>query len=315
MKLRTKIQTPSFQNQISLCDHLFFSGSCFAENMGLQLENRGWDCTINPLGISYNPISLCDQILRLLKNDPLEENTWFEHLGLWKNQHLHSDFNHPDKSIALINYKNAFAEARKSLLEAKWIIITLGSAWVYKSKKSDQIVNNCHKQEQNNFYQELLSSDLIKQEFQEVIDYCNSIKPDVQFLFTVSPVRHVRHGLTDNQRSKSMLVVSTHDLIDKNSNANYFPSYEIMVDDLRDYRFYKNDLIHPNELALEYIYQLFEDTLMGEKEKLFNKKALQLFKLQNHKVRNQESHIHSHYLEKINQLKAELKAMKESLGV
>lgn len=306
MKLRTQIDISPSTHRIEPGNEIILVGSCFAENIGAQLKNRQWKCHVNPLGITYNPHSLFRQLTGLINNQPISRDSWFQHQGLWKHSELHSIFNHSDLTQATDHYQKSFNEAREGLLHSKTWIITLGTAWVFRKKEDGVIVNNCHQQEGELFEKILLTSDQIDRDFQFFYDSVKKLDHSPQLIFTVSPVRHIRHGLTENQRSKSLLLTSIHSWVDHNVSLEYFPSYEMMIDDLRDYRFYQRDLIHPNEVAIEYIWNHFESTYMTSKAQEYNRKAMKLFLLKKHRVQNTDSQHYSNYIKKINLLEKEL---------
>ncbi|HMQ05775.1 MAG TPA: GSCFA domain-containing protein [Saprospiraceae bacterium] len=258
---RTEISIPPLPEKINREHKLLMTGSCFSDQMGARLMDRKIDCISNPLGNSYNPVSIAKHIVEYGWNNklikPVEIQEWQE---IFSHADFHGSNNQlsAEKYIDFLNHK--LSGFRRFLSDTHWLIITLGTSWVYTQKSSGFVVNNCHKIPNVNFDKKLLSTHEVLDTLSYCIDESRRVKPDIQFLFTVSPVRHLKDGMISNSRSKAILLDAVHHLTSKYERVYYFPAYEIMLDDLRDYRFYKEDMIHPNELAVKIIWDKFIST-------------------------------------------------------
>lgn len=260
MELLTKIKLPASNLNIVHEDGIALFGSCFSDNIGNKLLNAGFDTMINPFGIIYNPISIFKSIEQIFKNELARENDLILYKAIYHSLAHHGQFANVDKKELLQTINQQIKFANTKLIGAKFVIFTLGTSSVYTYTATNTIVANCHKLPQHFFEKRFLSIEEIKTSF-------NAIAPllkDKTILFTVSPVRHWRDGAIQNQRSKSILIESIHQLIAENKNCHYFPSYEIMMDELRDYRFYAADMLHPNEIAVNYIWEKFATSFFSE---------------------------------------------------
>ena len=232
-------------------------GSCFAENIGKKLIDCGFNVVMNPMGILYNPISIFSTLSRIIEEREFTENELFQHNGLWTSFMHHGSFSHSDKSEALRLMNEKLHEGHKQLKNATHLIITFGSAEVYEH--NGLVVSNCHKLPSREFTHRLLSID-------EIITSSislSSLNPQLSTIFTISPVRYLGNGAHHGQINKATLLLATEQLC-QTTGAKYFPSYEIMMDELRDYRYYAADMIHPSEIAVEYIFERFTATYLTE---------------------------------------------------
>lgn len=243
-------------------------GSCFSDEIGDQMKQRYLNVSCNPFGTLYNPLSIA-QALTMTEMPPL-----VEHDGLWHSMAHHGSFSRADKHEAEQAVAASIAVMQQALQEATVVIVTFGTAWVYE--QDGVIVGNCHKLPENCFRRRRLRVDEIVETWRPLLERY----PDKHWLFTVSPIRHIRDGLHENQLSKATLLQAVEEL------GNYFPSYEIMLDELRDYRFYADDLVHPSSLAVNYIWERFVDTFCTQQTK--NELVLQ------HKRWKHEQHIPLH---------------------
>ncbi len=242
-------------------------GSCFAENIGARLSDLRFNVSINPFGILYNPISIANCINYLMTNTAFTEKDIFEHQGLWHSWQHHGKFSNSKKAEILRGVNDSLSEARQFFTKANRLIVTLGTAHVFVENQSNTVVANCHKMPAAHFHRKTLSVEDIVASLSRVFNKIAAQKPDFQIIITVSPIRHIRGGLIENQRSKAILLLATHALCEQFSNVHYFPAYEIMMDDLRDYRFYEADMIHPTRQAIDYIWQVFSDTYFTNETK------------------------------------------------
>jgi hypothetical protein len=263
---RTILQPEPSPFQINHQSGVLCMGSCFAEHIFEHLNDFKFNVLLNPFGIIFNPISIAKSLEILLdENRFFEKKDLFQHLGGWHSFQHHSSFSNPSEEMVLEKINNALSEARAFLKKAEYLILTIGTSNVFVSEKTGQVVANCHKVPQRYFIHEKLSTDEIILTMDDVFRKYAEVFPQLKIITTVSPVRHIRDGLVENQVSKAKLLVALDNLSTLHSNLKYFPSYEIMMDDLRDYRFYKKDLIHPNEMAVDYIWDFFSKTFFTPK--------------------------------------------------
>ncbi|AUC75432.1 GSCFA domain-containing protein [Olleya sp. Bg11-27] len=263
MNLRTKI--PLKKQAYNLIDYkskVFLLGSCFAENIGDKFEYFKFQHYVNPFGILFHPKAIHNLVTNALDGKKYTEEDVFINNEQFHSFDAHSKISQHTKSLLLHQLNAASQKTSHYLKQSSHVVITLGTAWVYRFLKTDKIVANCHKIPQQQFQKEILSVDAITTALQSIIAQVKSVNPKVNFIFTVSPVRHVKDGFIQNTQSKSHLIAALHNILD--SQSHYFPSYEIMMDELRDYRFYNQDLLHPSSLAVDYIWQRFKDVWMAD---------------------------------------------------
>jgi len=240
-------------------------GSCFAENMASKFDYYKFQNSCNPFGILFHPLAIENSISRIINLELFEEKDLFVNNERWHNFELHSDLSNPDKEALLIEINELLVATNKQIKEATHCIITYGTSWVYRNKQSNKIVANCHKVPQTNFDKELLLVSDIENAIQNTILLIEKVNPSCNLIFTISPVRHIKDGFVENQQSKANLIAALHATVaSKNAPSTYFPSYEIMMDELRDYRFYAEDLLHPSTMAIDYIWQRFRATAISE---------------------------------------------------
>ncbi|MGG7033659.1 MAG: GSCFA domain-containing protein [Flavobacterium sp.] len=265
MQFSTKIPIPISDFPIDYNSKIISLGSCFAENIGEKFEYFQFQNTVNPFGIIFNPVSLEKLIYRSIQKDYFSEKDIFFHNDLWHCFEVHSELSHSDKMMFLENLNRIIELTNQQISESTHIIITLGTAWIYRNFESKEVVANCHKIPQKQFVKELLSVEEIQRSLENIIDLVSNKNPDVKFIFTISPVRHIKDGFVENQRSKAHLITAIHETINnKPQTINYFPGYEIMMDELRDYRFYAEDMLHPSQVAIDYIWERFKETTILE---------------------------------------------------
>ena len=235
--------------------------------MGKKFDYFKFQATTNPFGIIFNPVSLGKLILRCVENRKFTENDIFFHNELWYCFEVHSELSSPDKDEFLNSLNECIDVTSKQLNDATHTIITLGTSWVYRNIETNEIVANCHKVSQKQFTKELLSIHQIEESLEKIISLIHSINPNCKFIFTISPVRHIKDGFVENTLSKSHLITTIHkSIVHYSSLINYFPAYEIMMDELRDYRFYAEDMLHPNQTAIDYIWIIFFENYISESE-------------------------------------------------
>jgi lysophospholipase L1-like esterase len=295
--LRTElfVKNPGFS--ISLRDPIFTIGSCFADAIGQQLVGNKFNVQVNPFGTVYNPVS----IFRLLSY--CVDNTHIDNAGFLKRDDFcfHHDFHSThaatDQPALAKQLQQLIDNQREHLMKSNILVLTYGTAFVYRRKDNGQIVANCHKVPAAQFTKELITVDQIVQDFRTVMNKLKSINPAVKVILTVSPVRHTKDGLEENAVSKSLLRVACHALAQE-KDVSYFPSYELMMDDLRDYRFYKTDRIHPTEEAEEYIWEKFTEAYLDEHTQSLLQEWHEIKSALHHKPFQPESTAHQQFLQK-----------------
>lgn len=245
---------------------IYLSGSCFAENIGKKIKELKFPVIINPFGISYNPISI-HQSICLNSASEVESS---ENEGIHFSYDLHSELNSNSEKNFRINVQQAIEDQSNFLKTESTIILSYGTAWVYEEKATGKIVNNCHKQPSNLFTKRLLSVAEIVNSWELAKKHLEENYPNKNYIFTISPVRHLKDGFRENQLSKSTLHLAVEEICKNERNCHYFPAYELLQDDLRDYRFYKEDLLHPNETAVHYIWDNFSETYFSKGTQLIN---------------------------------------------
>lgn len=254
MKLQTEVEILPMENRFDYGDKLFAIGSCFAAEVGERLKELRFDIVINPFGTLFNPASIATALERVVSNTPFREEELFLQGEIYKSFELGSGFGEMEKSLLLKRANEALELAHNHFMESSVILITLGSSWIYKERSSGRVVANCHKERSDRFERHLLTA----QESVELLSPLIERAPQKRWIFTVSPVRHFKDGARANQVSKSYLHIVTALLEERFPNSvSYFPSYEIVMDQLRDYRFFGEDLLHPSKGAVEFITSQF----------------------------------------------------------
>jgi hypothetical protein len=267
MQFTTQIPIPKNENSIDYSSKIVSLGSCFAENMGDKFQYFKFQSVTNPFGIIFNPVSIEKIIKRVITDSLFTEEDVFFHNEQWHCFEVHSDVSDFSKEQLLKNLNQILSETKEHLLEATHIIITYGTAWVYRNTERHLIVANCHKVPQKQFTKELLSVGTIKNAIKNTLDLIEKVNPNCNVIFTISPVRHLKEGFIENQVSKAHLISSLYEKLPTENcqlNTEYFPSYEIMMDELRDYRFYAEDMMHPSSIAINYIWERFKETTISE---------------------------------------------------
>jgi hypothetical protein len=262
MQFRTVIPILESQFPIDYHSKVLSLGSCFAVNMATKFDYFKFQNYTNPFGIIFNPVSIEKLIQRAVSKTFFTEKDIFFHNDLWHCFDLHSELSNPDKESFLASLNELINLTNQQITEVTDCLITYGTSWVYKNLDNNQIVANCHKVPQKQFSKELLSIEVIENSIRNTINLIHSINPKVKFILTVSPVRHIKDGFVENQQSKAHLISAIHKVL--GASVTYFPSYEIMMDELRDYRFYAEDMLHPNQIAIDYIWKRFKETVIAK---------------------------------------------------
>ena len=300
MKFRTEYNSKSSNHSITHNDSCMLLGSCFSQNIGQKLVDHGLSSIINPTGILYNPGSINKMVHLLLAKGELDSSRFIHRQDQTFHYDFHSDFHAKSEDSFALELQQIQSQFQDQWSKTKTLIITLGTSWVYNFKEN--FVANCHKQDSSNFDKRLMSTSEIKSQIEDL--YTLTKEMGIHLIFTVSPVRHVKDGIIENQRSKAQLISAIHEVIDVNPDIEYFPSYEIVMDDLRDYRFFENDLVHPNNQAIEYIWEKFVETYFSHDTKDICKQFFNIRKMQEHRPLFPDSQENSKFqeqlLEKVN---------------
>lgn len=266
MKLQTTVPIKKGEFPIDYNSKILLLGSCFVEDIGGKLGYYKFQVQQNPFGILFNPLAIGNLVQRALAGESYQKDEVFQHDGIWSCFDAHSDLNATSEQELFDNLNLGLQKTASELRTATHIVITLGTAWIYRHNSTQKTVANCHKVPQKEFSKELLSADTIQSSLKQITESIASVNPKANILFTISPVRHLKDGFVENQRSKANLISAVQETISENqSSTAYFPSYEIMMDELRDYRFYGKDMVHPNELAVDYICERFKSTWISPK--------------------------------------------------
>lgn len=290
---RTILHPKTSSFQINHQSNVLCVGSCFAEHIFDRLSYFKFDTFLNPFGIIFNPVSIAKSLSILLEEDHFfTENDLFQHLGGWHSFQHHGSFSNPSEAMVLEKINDQLTKVRQFLKNAEYLILTFGTSNVFVSEKTGEVVANCHKVPQKYFIRKELSTDEIILTLDEIIRKYTEAFPLLKIITTVSPVRHIRDGLVENQVSKAKLLVALDQLATLHPQMQYFPSYEIMMDDLRDYRFYKKDLIHPNEMAVDYIWEFFSKTFFSTNTIELNAKLDKINMAKAHRPFHPESEEH-----------------------
>jgi hypothetical protein len=281
MILQTEIKIKPMEQTIAYGDGLLFLGSCFADEVGSICRGLGFNAMVNPFGVLYNPASIAQSVERMnsgksfCHDDVIRVGegqycTFSHNTAFWRSS----------EEALLQQVNQSLDEAHAHFLDSKWVVISLGTSWVFKSKETQEVVSNCHKLPANQFERRFLSVEQSSQYLYRIVHQ----HPEKQFIFTVSPLRHLKDGLHENQLSKAALLLAVDEVCKKHDNAHYFPAYEILLDELRDYRFYKEDMVHPTEQAVRFIWERFTDFAIDPKEKPAMQAATELKQMLQHRA-------------------------------
>lgn len=281
MNLSTDVKIQPIEQRIVYGDRLLFLGSCFADEIGNICKGLGFDALVNPFGVLFNPASICQSVERLESGKVYTKDDVIEVGGEFFCTFSHNtEFWNPSPERLLETVNGSLNSARQHFLQTKWIVISLGTSWIYRHKQRSLIVSNCHKLPSQLFQREFLTTEQSTELLSQLVEK----HEDKQFIFTVSPLRHLKDGLHENQISKAALLLAVDEICKRFGNTHYFPAFEILLDELRDYRFYKEDMIHPTEQAVRYIWENFTDFAIAESEMPAMKQAQELKLMLQHKV-------------------------------
>ncbi len=279
MQLQTIIDIPAFSQKITYQTPVLFIGSCFAANIGNAMLQRRFPAMVNPFGVVYNPQSVAQSLQRLRSGMPFIESDLVCCNGLWTTFAHHSSFSHPDKTKFLVDANEALKKGHEALNRAQYIVVSLGTSWAYRHRERNAVVSNCHKFPAADFERVFLSSS----DAMEILAREIAAMPHVTWIFTVSPIRHWKDGAHGNQLSKANLLITVEQLQQRFPNVYYFPAYEIMMDELRDYRFYADDMLHPSAQAIDYIWDRFSDVIFDDGTKKIVREVESVVAAQQHR--------------------------------
>jgi hypothetical protein len=283
MDFRTTVPVQNASSPLSHADGVMVLGSCFAENIGVRLQESGFRVSLNPFGVLYNPASVGMALQRLWENQPFRSEELVEYEGYFHSFSHHGSFSGTDCEATLDGINKSFAQAVDDLQNTTCLIITFGTSWVYALPSTDQIVANCHKLPEDRFLRRRLTAAEIEYFYIELLEILFEAKPNLKVIFTVSPIRHWKDGVHENTVSKSVLHMAIDELCEGFENVFYYPAYELMMDDLRDYRFYADDMLHPSTMAQRYIWDHFSETYFTKSTRETIRQVQQIRKAMNHK--------------------------------
>jgi hypothetical protein len=312
MKFRTELTPPNFGFNITHQSKILAIGSCFTEHIGARLKQLKHNIQINPFGILFNPQSIAQLLQHSLHQISPDQTHFIASNQLVYSLDFHSKFNAESLSSfqSLISAKQQ--QINTYLASGNVLMLTFGTAWVYTYNKSGKIIANCLKLPANQFTKHLLNLNTITESYKELFNEIFVTNPQLKIILTVSPVRHIKDGLVENNRSKSLLLLLCQNLEALfPKNVFYYPSYEIVMDDLRDYRFYNEDLIHPNHQAISYIFEKFSQSFFTESVSLIHKKVEQLNKLKQHRFLNASADQIQKHHQKIEDLERDIEQLIE----
>ncbi|MGE0090759.1 MAG: GSCFA domain-containing protein [Bacteroidales bacterium] len=301
-QFRTIIQPESSPNKIGYQTPILFLGSCFTENIGNKMLDLKFPAIVNPFGVMYNPVSVQKGLEILIDQKKFDTSDLGYYNEQWFSFYHDTEFSDIDQQRSLNKINASLDMAAKQLRKANYLVITFGTVWVYKYKESGNIVSNCHKISSKAFERIKLSVADIFVEWANLINRLTELNPSLKIIFTVSPVRHWKDGAIENQLSKATLILAIHQLKEKSENVEYFPAYEIMMDDLRDYRFYADDMLHLSKVAIDYIWEQFAQTYFEKETLEIIKDIEKIIQAKNHRPINSETINYRKFIE--NQIKS-----------
>jgi hypothetical protein len=284
MKLRTTFNIEPSEVKITYNDRVMFIGSCFASSIGSQMETGHMPVLINPAGAVYNPVSVCNTLDTITRGKEFLIDDLHFYDGTWLSFYHYTDFSSDNPSNVLEKINKRSGIAYDFLRQARFLFVTLGTARVYKLKKSGLIVSNCHKIPAEQFESKMLTAEEIVILWTSQLDKLHTLFPGLKVVFTISPVRHWKDGAHGNQVSKSVLFIAVEELLKHNTAPRYFPAYELVMDDLRDYRFYSDDLLHPSASAIDYIWEAFSGCYFENNTINLWREASSITKAFNHRI-------------------------------
>ena len=299
MTFRTQIQCEPSRSPIDYDSNILLLGSCFAGHISEKLQFHKFRHLGNPFGIIFHSIGIEKLVLRAINQEVFKEEELIQNGEFWYSFDAHSEISSAHRSEVLSSLNSALNDLGQALQNSSHLILTLGTAWVYRYIESDSIVSNCHKVPQKKFLKELLSVEDVIASLENTLVLIRSVNPQIEVIITVSPVRHLKDGMVENMRSKSQLISAVHQIVDTEPAVTYFPSFEMLMDDLRDYRFYEADMIHPNTVAVDYVWDKFRECWINPQAYDLMKEIETVQKGLHHRPFHPESESHQEFLRKI----------------
>lgn len=294
---RTEIQLPAYPFRIDHHQGICCMGSCFAEHIAARLAEGKFKVGLNPYGIVYNPVSLAKTIVDLVNGKKFGPEDVFQHNELWHSFDHHGAFSFPTQEQTLESINTTAGKGSDALRNANLLILTLGTAHLFEHRASNRIVANCHKLPGQDFERRRLPVEAVIDVLSKAITEARMVNPSLRVLLTVSPVRHLRDGMVENQRSKATLLLAAATLCEQLSNTWYFPAYEMVIDDLRDYRFFEPDMIHPNSLAIDYIWEHFSQSFFEDSTQQLLQRIRKITQAAQHRPFHRETEAHRVFLQ------------------
>ena len=273
-------------------------GSCFTDNIGTLLQQNLFNIVVNPFGVTYNPMSLAGNLEKLLDKEEYTREDLYLQNELYLSFDHYSGFSDPDPDVALERINSAFQKAKENLGPDSTLLLTFGTSYIYTLKSSSEVVNNCHKLPAADFNRRRLTVEEITSRYVQLLERIWSEKGKLKVLFTVSPVRHLKDGFSENSRSKAILLLAIEELVEKYPDrCAYFPAYELMMDDLRDYRFFENDMVHPNGQAIDYIWNAFKGAVLDKESLRIMAELKSWIKAKQHRPMHTSTRSYSKFME------------------
>lgn len=264
MELQTRVNIPDAPAKIGYDTPCLFMGSCFSDNIGQLMAAHKFPVLLNPFGTLFNPLSVAQNLNRLMNTQPYTVADLSSHNGLWLSFDHYTGFSHPDPDTCLRAINRSFADASLWLRKCRFLVLTFGTAWAFRHNQTGKTVANCHKLPAAMFTRYCAQPEEITGAYNTLLNNLKQLNPDVTVIFTLSPVRHWSNGAVENQLSKSVLHYSIQQLVQQHPRAWYFPAYEIFMDELRDYRYYATDMLHPGEQGINYTWERFCETCISD---------------------------------------------------
>ena len=314
MDFRLEFDPPSLSKKIDLDEKIMLVGSCFTDHVYNYLVASKFSALQNPNGVLFNPISIANALSRYVDNKHVSANELFEQNGLWNHWDFHSNLSCTSREESLHRMNESIIAAHSFLKHAQWLILTLGSAYVYE-RPGTKVVANCHKMPAAGFTKRMLDPEEIVSTYVAIIEQLKQFNNNLNIIFTISPVRHLRDGFVENNRSKSVLIHAVDKITKQLEHLHYFPSYELIVDDLRDYRFYAEDMVHPNYLATRYVWEKFCVASINGRSREVMKELDQLNTAVRHKPLHPDSAEHRKFKSKFREIAQSLAARFPSIDL
>jgi hypothetical protein len=291
MEFRTIVEIPEYNFKIGHQSSCMFIGSCFSENIGKKMQDVKIKALANPTGIHYNPFSIAVTLENIMEEMFLKKEDLFHSNGVWNCYNFHSKFSNIDQDKTLNAINSSIKKSSELLKNLDYLFITFGTSYAYYLKETGSVVSNCHKQPSDKFNRKFLPPKEITEVWRRLLDRITKLNPGIKIIFTVSPVRHWKDGAVNNAYSKSSLLLSIKELLEDKDydNLYYFPAFEIVNDELRDYRFYADDMMHPSSSAIEYIWKKLSSAFFNEKTQEINKSISKIIQAAKHKPFNPET--------------------------